>query len=257
MRSNSVGMVLCLAFAAGAGAEIVQLPPSRDNTLYEDSGGSLSNGSGESFFAGRTLIETLRRGLIAFDLSVVPAGSTVTSVTLTLECTRSASLAEPVSLRLVLAGWGEGASIAFGEGGNGAAAEAGDATWLFRYFPGDSWASPGGDFGATSATTPVAGIGSYTWSSPAMLQDVQSWVDSPATNFGWGVFGNEDAPQSAKRFASRENVDQALRPRLDVEYTPIPAPAGLGAALGWITLRVAVGRRRIVENPATPGRQPR
>jgi hypothetical protein len=32
---------------------VVQLTPMKDNTLYENSNGSLSNGAGDHFFAGK------------------------------------------------------------------------------------------------------------------------------------------------------------------------------------------------------------
>ena len=50
----------------------------------------------------------------------------------------------------------------------------------------------GGDFSATvSASQSVGAIGQYTWSSAQMVADVQSWLDNPASNFGWLVLGDE------------------------------------------------------------------
>ena len=63
-------LVVLLFFAAtrnAALADTVMLPPQKDNTLYEDGAGSLSNGQGAYFFAGKTVSNSLRRGLIAFD----------------------------------------------------------------------------------------------------------------------------------------------------------------------------------------------
>lgn len=211
--------------------------------MYEDFGGDLSSGAGPSLFAGLTQFENRRRALIAFDFASIPAGSTITSVTLTLTCTRSASLAEPVSLRPALASWGEGPSIALGEGGMGTAALPGDATWRYRFFPDVLWATEGGDLGPTSATTPVAGEGAYTWSTPAMAADVQGWLANPGINHGWAIVGNEDLPQTAKRFASRENEVLAQRPVLVVEYTPVPTPATLLAAMCGL-LRARFRRRQ-------------
>src|SRR5262245_32203595 len=67
----------------------VTLTSSKDNTLIENGTGSppfFSNGAGDSFFAGRTgqATNSIRRGVIAFDLSSIPAGSTIISVTLKL-----------------------------------------------------------------------------------------------------------------------------------------------------------------------------
>ena len=46
----------------------------------------------------------------------------------------------------------------------------------------------------------------FTWeSTPALVTDVQSWLDSPATNFGWLLFNrNESTIRSLKAFYSRD-----------------------------------------------------
>ncbi|HEY5625470.1 MAG TPA: multicopper oxidase domain-containing protein, partial [Dehalococcoidia bacterium] len=56
-------------------------------------------------------------------------------------------------------------------------------------------------------------------SSAQMVADVQSWLDSPSTNFGWVVVGNEVANQTAKRFDSKDHGTAGNRPRLTVDYT--------------------------------------
>ncbi|HEX2836698.1 MAG TPA: DNRLRE domain-containing protein [Phycisphaerales bacterium] len=245
MTTRLLAIICSCACVAAAGADVVSLDAARDNSMYEDFGGELSNGAGPSLFAGLTQFENRRRALIAFDLTSIPAGSTITSVTLTLTCTRSASLAEPVSLRPSLASWGEGPSIALGEGGMGTAALPGDATWRYRFYPDVLWGTEGGDLGPASATTPVAGEGAYTWSSPTMAADVQAWLANPAVNFGWAIVGNEDLPQTAKRFASRENDVLHQRPVLVVEYTPVPGPAVLGVAFSSLLSASRLRRRHL------------
>jgi hypothetical protein len=122
-----------------------------------------------------------------------------------------------VAVHRVLTPWSEGASSA--EGGGGAAAVAGDATWLNASYDGMRWASPGGDFAAApSATVQVGGLGVYAWSSAALAADVQRWLDEPATNQGWILLGDESAPTTVKRFGSRENTDAAAQPVLEIEF---------------------------------------
>ena len=58
-----------------------------------------------------------------------------------------------------------------------------------------------------------------------MVADVQLWLDTPATNFGWLLRGNEITSQSVKRFDTREHVDPLARPSLTIEYTPPGTPA--------------------------------
>ena len=206
----------------------VQLPTVKDNTLYQDINGNLSNGAGEHFFAGSTGTSSLQRGVIAFDIAGnIPAGSTISTVTLRLHMSRTNFIAAPETIELhrLLADWGEATSDAAGEEGGGAAAIAGDATWLHRFFNTDNWATPGGNFSATvSGVQTVGVIGDYTWTSTQMVQDVQAWLDNPSTkNFGWLVLGNENASTTSKRFDTHENTNPANRPVLIIDYSLQPA----------------------------------
>ena len=219
-RSNfavsALDLVLVLVMAAGAGSAWAQCPPGatsiaadRDNTLYQDGTGSLSNGAGDYFFAGITGNGDITRGLIHFDVaSSLGAGLTVTHALLQLTQGQPIDHGTfDIGLHLVEADWGEEVSQAgMGEGG-GATAMTDDATWLHTFHSSATWTTPGGDFDATaSASTPVdTGGGTYTWSSPKMAADVQSWYDTPATNYGWLIQGNEGGGTTAARFASRTN----------------------------------------------------
>jgi|GEM_PF-2338332 len=210
-----------LGLAWQAAAESVVLPASGDATLIASPDGSSANGSGPVFFAGRTgqPSGSVRRALLRFDVaSALPGGAQVTSARLELSLTPSNPQPVELGLQRVTADWGEGAAAA--SGGSGAASTAGDSTWVHRFYDTDFWANPGGDFAATaSAVSTVAGAGGYGWgSTPALVADVQSWLDAPASNHGWILLGGEDAPSTAKRFDSRESADPAARPRLLIEF---------------------------------------
>jgi hypothetical protein len=219
----AIGSLLTIGLAAAA---TVTLTPTKDNTLYEIEDGSISNGKGQHFFTGMTIEPLRKRGLMAFDLSSIPAGSSIVSATLRLNMSKTIALPEPTSLHHVLADWGEAGSDAPGPEGTGALAQAGDATWLHRFFPSTFWTTAGGDFSPTpSATTTVGLEDLYFWSSPGMVADLQGWLDTPATNFGWLVFTYEGDFPSAKRFDTRENSLPANRPQLTIRYSP-PGSAG-------------------------------
>jgi hypothetical protein len=216
-------------------SEIANLTPSKDNTLIEDPAGNLSNGAGDHLFAGRTnqfLTPQIRRGLIAFNVATpIPAGSRIVNVTLTLNMSQTSfgAGAQIIRLRRLTSDWGEGASDATGNEGPGAPAQIGDATWLFRFFDPNSptlWSQPGGDFVLTSsATLTVVEIGTYTWGPTSqMIADVQSWLDTPADNFGWLLLGDETRSQTVKRFDSREILNPDARPHLFVDYDLPGAP---------------------------------
>jgi hypothetical protein len=226
MRSSKTLLALIVAttlgcIAAGsANAAIINLMPSKDNTLYEfdPAEGDFSNGAGFHFFAGKTVMSELRRSVLAFDIAgSIPPGSIITSVTLTMNMSKTlGGAARIVELHKLLADWGEGTSHAPGEEGEGAPATPNDATWRHVFFDTIFWAIQGGDFSATiSASQSVGPLGHYTWNSAQMVADVQSWVNNPAGNFGWLVLGDESALGGAKRFDTRES---ASPPVLTIEY---------------------------------------
>jgi hypothetical protein len=213
------------AFAAPAAlADTIVLTSVDDNTLIEDPTGAYSCGAAQYFFAGRVGANggnALRRGALRFDLSAIPPGSQITSVSLRMYCSAAGlNTAYTVSLKRFLASWGEGGSTAFG--GGGAPSALNDVTWMHRFYPNTTWAAAGGQFSSTvSASRTVGAIGSYTWASTAQLEtDVQDMVNNPGLNFGWCVQGNEVTLQSVKRFDSHESGLAANRPQLTVVYTP-------------------------------------
>ena len=220
--------IAALFFAPVALADVVQLEPSKDNTLIESSTGALSNGGEVFFIAGRTnqQTESIRRGLLAFDLRSMPAGSTITSATLTLYMSMTRAGPQLVEIHRARADWGEGTVTGSGAGNS---AETGDATWLHTFYDTAFWSSPGGDFApAPSASALVDRMGLYTWGSTAgLVADVQSWIDAPGTNYGWVLLGNETTNTTTKAFVSREGD---RKPLLTVEYEPacVPDPVGPG-----------------------------
>lgn len=231
-RCAAWASIAALLLSAASAQTRVTLGPSKDNTLYESPTGGLSNGAGSHFFCGLTLNSERRRGLVAFDIaSSIPRCSTIVSVQLVLHMVRTRSANQPVTLHRVLAAWGEGTSIAPGEQGGGAPATPGDATWIHTTFNTAFWSAAGGDFDATpSATTSVAGVGTYTWSDPGLTADVQRWVDDRSSNFGWLLRTVETGFQTAKAFATREDPDPTARPALIVAYLPPSASVtSLGA----------------------------
>jgi hypothetical protein len=200
--------------------QTVTLTPSKDNTLFESSDGSISNGVGPHLFAGKTASGSRRRALLAFNIAgQIPPGSRITRVALTLHVSQTISGADTVALHRAAADWGEGNSNAgLSRDGSGTGARTGDATWLHTFFSNSRWSTAGGDFdAATDATTSVASA-SGRWESAAMIARVQQWLDQPATNFGWLVTANESRNTSAKRFDSREVQSQTSRPSLTVDF---------------------------------------
>jgi uncharacterized repeat protein (TIGR01451 family) len=238
---------------------VLSLAPRADDTLYQDPAGQLSNGAGQHFYVGDTAqpANSIRRGILAFDLSAVPAGSVIHSATLTLHMSLTRGGTQDVSLHRTLKNWGEGTSNAAGGSpgsgeGDGAQAAPRDVTWLYTFFNTARWATAGGDFAATvSASTSVNGVGAYQWTGSGIAADVQQWVDHPATNFGWILTGDEATKGNAKQFDTRENSTPPNRPVLVIDFspggsTPVPdltirqAPIGTFSAGGTGTYAITV-----------------
>ncbi len=219
--------LLCLAMAASgcasAAAETLVLTATRDNSLFGPIDGDLSSGGGPHIFVGRTSGNSggnnLRRGLVRFDVSEIPTGSTIVSAKVRMQIVwRPQNAAYPVttSLHRCTADWGEGDSNS--PGGAGVPAAPGDATWTDRFHPDVAWATPGGDFDTQpSSGVSVIGAGPYIFEGDGVAADVQSWVDGEP-NFGWILVGDESVPSSAARWVSRENVAPTLHPILTVEF---------------------------------------
>ena len=186
--------------------------------------------------AGTTQNFTRNRGLFRFDpTGQIPSGSHITKVDFVVVISgqpKDGYTSSSFGLHRVLKPWGEGdkESPDTVHPGQGAPATVGEATWNYRFaFTTNTWAVPGGaatnDFAPEiSAETFIYGFGDspYTFlSTPALVADVQSWVDDPATNFGWMLIcRSEEANFTARRFASREDAGNA--PQLLIEYVPPP-----------------------------------
>ncbi len=211
-------------------AAFVELTPVADASLFEKEPDFNSGQS--SLVAGRNrAIDTARaRALMKFDLAAaIPSGAHITRATLTIEVVKTpAGGAEPstFALRRMLRDWGEG--VQSGTGG-GAPAEPNEATWNSRFHGGELWAAPGGSNGfdvvdMNSSTVPVGLSGSYTFPSTAnLVADVQAWLNSSATNFGWMLRSLDEASfGTARRFGSREYIPASSRPTLVVEYVTTP-----------------------------------
>lgn len=238
---------MCAALSCAASAEVVSLSAVRDATLYESGDGSLANGAGQYIFAGRTNqapAGLLRRGLIQFDLAgAVPAGAEIVSARLVLNLSQLNGGAADVALHRSLTPWTSGASDPSGGEGSGAPAGVGDATWLHAsWAPGGSgsfWNAAGGDFAsAASASVLTTGVGLYTWSSEALLADVRMFAASPAMNFGWFIIGPESSMGVTRRFDSADSgALGGIVPRLEIEWTVVPAPGAAMALLAGVLTR--------------------
>lgn len=242
--------LLCFAFpAVESFAVSLSFDASKDNTLYEDNDGTLSNGAGFFLFAGQaggTAGNANRRAVVAFDISMIPAGAIVDSVEVSFTTGTRVNAANDFSLYKLTQDWGEGTSDAGGQEGGGAPSTPGDATWIHSSFDSTFWSASGGDFaGSPSATTTFGGNTDTTevfGSTPDLVSDVQDWLDNGG-NYGWVLIGNEVSSNTAYQFHSRTS-SLGAGPVLEVTYTVIPEPATVGLLALALASSTALGRRQ-------------
>jgi glucose/arabinose dehydrogenase len=191
----------------------VVLEAVKDTSLFSETGPGgveLSNGKGP-LFAGLNAGSQLRRALLAFDLSSVPASTRFASVILRLNVTGSAGVVDSSfrasTLNRVLESWGEAATISLT---GGVSAQPGDPTWRQSAFSSSSpvfWMEHGGTYVTqTSASTTIRQTGPHTWQGPRMIQDIHQWMNAPATNHGWVLLSDEELLGQDKQIASRESA---------------------------------------------------
>lgn len=227
IKKSAVSVGMLLLVATQLSAEVMSFQPVKDNTLYEDVDGGLSNGAGQYLFIGMTGGANgvnLRRALIQFDLSLLPVDTQINSVSLDVTISRSPKTTvsfDTAQIHRILSDWGESGSQAAGPEGGGIAAQVGDATWVYTFFDAGQWLEPGGDFvsmvsGSAQFTTADHETISF-FSTQALIDDVQSWVSSPEMNFGWMIRGDEQSTANARRLNSRENLSSP--PSLTIDFT--------------------------------------
>jgi glucose/arabinose dehydrogenase len=227
-------LLLCAASAAilvwssVAGAETATFEAAADTFI--NSGRPNNNAGATGWFdAGRDGLGLggIRRGLFSFDLSSIPAGSTITSAEVQLTVVKVPghdAVNSTFDLFRLQAAWNEGNK----SGNRGASASTGEATWNARMRGTENWSSPGAKDDAVATASASTAVNAtfnarYSWSGAGVVDDVQFWVDNPSQNFGWLLTNRaESTSRSVRGFASRE--DSSRVGTLVINYTTSPPP---------------------------------
>ena len=152
-----------------ANANIINIIPSKDNTLdeYDPAEGDHSNGAGFHFFTGENARVNMPRRARLRCCGNNSAGLYDHSRNLEHEHVYDTHRCETVELHKLLADWGEGTSHAPMGEGDGAPATPNDATWRHRFFDTIFWMTEGGDFSAVaSAASPSKVLDSTCGAQP-------------------------------------------------------------------------------------------
>jgi autotransporter-associated beta strand protein len=270
ITAAAIGLVKIGALSRGvasAQTNQVEIGAQQDATLLGGYDAATNNSLADpGIFVGTDGDDNPKRGLIEFNIAAaVPTGATITGVQLQLTVGQVAGSGgggpggtdgpETISLYDESQAWGQPTNFAgatsFGGTGHGAAPDPGDATWNYAFYDTIPWTIAGGDWTSSLpdlADASVTGtLASFTWSSAAMVTDVQNWLNNPNANFGWIIKNaDETDPRTFRAFWSAQgaaaNDDPALAPQLSVTYvagSPVTAfwsGAQSGAAgLVWST----------------------
>ena len=274
-RASLAALMVALVFLPfAARAATTTIGAAKDNTIFQNDSNN-SGGGAAGLRSGTNRMGSTRRGLIAFDIAEnVPSGSTITGVEMTLYLGDTTEFdIQDVGLHKLMKDWGEGtagnSNLSLSGTGMGSPASTGDATWSHAMLGSIPWSGNGaqGDFNAIASTTATVDDTletPFTWNSTAALvSDVQSWLDAPATNFGWAlVNAHEEIALSQKVFYSREatqnssgvpnSLDSAWRPTLVVTYLNPAPPTSDYSGNGIVDAADYVVWRKTLNLPASP-----
>lgn len=188
-------------------------------TFTADDDGKINKSSTTTNFGSDTTMELNRNGagtatrrvLVKFDLSSIPSNATLTSATLKLFQSGSASGLSGVQMDLhrLTRGWTEN-----------------QFTWN-KSDNSTNWTTAGGDFAgtATASVTPSSSGSNGTQHDFTVTTDVASFVAGTDTNYGWVLkFNNESTSGVMPTFHTLESSTSGSRPQLTVTYTTPSAP---------------------------------
>lgn len=188
-----------------------------DTYLYAEAA-TTNYGAAADFYTGNggsnAGVDQFGRALIYFGISAIPAGATITAVTLSLwESDAAGAYSAAVELRRLLRNWGEA-----------------QATWGIST-TGTNWGTAGcGDATDRVATVSAsltmdgtAAAGFVNWSGAGLVADVQGWLDGTFTNYGWLLSCPSKEVRGSIRYndfrSSDYTADAAQRPKLVITYT--------------------------------------
>lgn len=226
-------------FTSVAASETLNnLAATEDTTIYANPPSNTLNGNGNGastrLVVGKTFTNGFRRALVKFDVSGVPAGSTILGAVVRLRDASPAGTAalpsnmgnsqltgtQTFTFHRVTSAWSEGT-------GNGAAG-IGTTTGASATFANTGSNFNGVATGSITFNNPVTvpTLVYSTFTSTSLASDVQLWVNNPPTfaNNGWMIkSATESGANNVATIKWFESSEGTNPPRLDITYRrPLP-----------------------------------
>jgi len=155
------------------------------------------------------------KGLLWFNLSNISSSATINSAVLELYQTANAGSAFNVVVYRINNSWNEGTADGTVNSGtiNG-------TTWNERWY-GTNWDTTGGDYNGIAYSNVSIDTTINAWKSWDITALVQGWVNGSWTNNGLILLPEGSSVNNEKQFASSDNTNSSIWPKLTINYTTI------------------------------------
>ncbi|MGZ5586575.1 MAG: DUF4347 domain-containing protein [Methylobacter sp.] len=204
-QANWQGILATATFQDGVSGYTGTTDTYLDSTLS----GTNYGASGTLQIITPLLLGSTQQSLISFDLSSIPAGSIVTSASVTFTASSAIAVLPSVDMYKMLSSWSESTST-WSRLGNGVSTDNSEAS-----------STADASWGALLGLN-----GTATFSGASLASTAQSWINNPASNNGWLL----TAGITSVQFYSSEEATIAYRPQLSITYTaPTPPSMDLDA----------------------------
>jgi hypothetical protein len=206
-------LTVTVAIARSSSASTAFLLPIADTTMTDSQPGTNFGSSLQLPVGVSAPGDVHYHALFKFDLSIIPTNATITNVTLNLIVVQNVQPPALFDLSPLLTNWVEG-----------------EVTWINRTASAP-WTTPGGLAGTDYTSGPYAiaalnGAGTTNaFTGGGLVYIVQSWLNNPASNFGWILIAHDEQAGSGRQVGSREYFGN--EPTLIVDYTAPMTPVVL------------------------------
>lgn len=162
--------------------------------------------------------------LIKFDLSSLPSDAVITNAYLSLFITQPGNDLPTLTVDRATAAWNQSINGAGKQPTTGDLPLDGDPTWTYSAQPYTAWSTAGAAGGAlmmnmatSTNTADDTSLQHQAITSTTALAYINSWVTSPATNFG--IVVRLSSATGTVIFGSHAITTTTLAPTLDLTYT--------------------------------------